>query len=758
MSKKNLKEIKIVDSAPKSWSEPSCMLDKYVSDYRTHKEILSRLVNEKDRILDSFNKIASERDELNDVKTLISNVRDYVISKDKDRLENFINTALSDIFQRNYRLSIDESDNGWDFYFYENDNLIATSSKLLLNVGGGVSAVLGVLFRFYIGLISKNELFFMLDESFGQVSSENRARLSEYLRSFCEGTKSTVFLVSHSKELDEYAHNVYELDSFKDERGVNTLRIDEVLTNPSNTNLPRYLVNIANFQSIKEIEFGFSGFNVIRGQNNIGKSAVIRSIGSVIYGDINGIKNFIRNEPKKRGNHTNFTLSFKKLNEYRICFDTNNGSSKYEFFDENENSLGEFIGSKNSSEPVKKLLEQCGFRDALSNLKTNSTSKDLGDIAKSSVTTQFDEPYLITDKSSVINSVISMLFGAENIAMALNNANIDYDAARRKALKEKEDLDCSTEKLRLENERTQEIEANAKNEYKQALVNLNLNRYQTENNIFSLDEQIDNSKKQIGDIYSHKDSLLKAKANNTQQTLGDLSSKMGEAIKRIGLFYSHKDSTLKAKANSIEQTLGNLSSTINESNNRVSLLYVQKNSTLKAKASSVEQILGDISLKINEANKRIGLLKRDILSLYELSKTELLGRLAANDNSLVKKTSELISALRHKKDIVLKKIDEANSQSIELFKALCARQADKINAVSLKIADIEQDINAKELKLAYLQKQQAAIVKAKSDSEIQHRLSEHNAKIKRMYYGFGLAGVVIIGLVLALIFLNYSHL
>lgn len=754
MSKKNLKETKIVDSAPKSWSEPSCMLGKCVSDYRTHKEILSRLANEKDEILDSFNKIASERDELNDVKTLISGVRDYVISKDKDRLENFINTALSDIFQRNYRLSIDESDNGWDFYFYENDNLIATSSKLLLNVGGGVSAVLGVLFRFYIGLISKNELFFMLDESFGQVSSENRARLSEYLRSFCEGTKSTVVLVSHSKELDEYAHNVYELDSFKDERGVNTLRIDEVLTNPSNTNLPRYLVNIANFQSIKEIEFGFSGFNVIRGQNNIGKSAVIRSIGSVIYGDINGIKNFIRNEPKKRGNHTNFTLSFKKLNEYRICFDTNNGSSKYEFFDENENSLGEFIGSKNSSEPVKKLLEQCGFRDALSNLKTNSTSKDLGDIAKSSVTTQFDEPYLITDKSSVINSVISMLFGAENIAMALNNANIDYDAARRKALKEKEDLDCSTEKLRLENERTQEIEANAKNEYKQVLVDLNLNRYETKNNIFSLDEQMDNSKKQIGDIYSHKNSLLKAKANNTEQTLGDLHLKMGEAIKRISLFYSHKNSTLKAKASSIEQTLGDLSSTINESNNRVSLLYVQKNSTLKAKASSVEQTLGDISLKINEANKRIGLLKRDILSHYERSKTELLGRLTSNDNSLAKKTRELISALRHKKDIVLKKIDEANSQSIELFKALCARQADKINAVSLKIADIEQDINARELKLAYLQKQQAAIVKAKSDSEIQHRLSEHNAKIKRMYYGFGLAGVVIIGLVFALIFLK----
>ena len=225
-------------------------------------------------------------------------------------------------------------------------------------------------------------------------------------------------------------------------------------------------------------------------------------------------------------------------------------------------------------------------------------------------------------------------------------------------------------------------------------------------------------------------------------------------MKHISLFYSQKDSTLKAKASSVEQMLDSLYSRIDDGANRVSLLYAQKNSILKTKASSVEQTLDDISLKINEAIKRIDSFKRDILSLYELSKTELLDRLTSNDNSLIKKTSELISVLRHKKDIVLKKIDEANSQSIELFKALCARQADKINAVSLKIADIEQDINAKELKLAHLQKQQVAIVKAKSDSEIQHRLSEHNAKIKRMYYGFGLAGVVIIGLVFALIFLK----
>jgi len=712
------------------------------------------LANEKDKILDSFNKSAFKRDELDDVKTLISKVRDYVISNDKDRLEKFINTALSDIFQRNYSLKVEESNNGWDFYFYENDNLIAVSSDLLSNVGGGVSAVLGVLFRFYIGLASKNELFFMLDESFGQVSSENRARLSEYLRSFCEGTKSTIILVSHSSELDEYAHNIYELDCFKNERGVNTLRIDKILSNPSDIDLPKYVVNIANYQSIKEVEFSFSGFNIIRGQNNIGKSAVIRSIGSIIYGDVSGIKNFIRDEPKKRGNPTIFTLNFKKLNEYHISFEANSTSSKYKFFDKDEKLIGEFVGSRNSSEPVKKLLEQCGFRDALSNLKTNATSKDLESIAKSSKTTQFDKPYLIDNKDSVINSVISMLFGAENITMALNNASIDYNTARQEALKKEKELTSSIEKLELESKKTEEMEANAKNEYKQALMDLNLNRSQTENNIFSLDEQIDSSKKQIGCIYSHKNSALKAKTNNIEQTIGDLYSKISEGTNRISLFYSQKNSILKAKASDIEQVVNDLSSKISEGMKHISLFYSQKDSTLRAKASSVEQALGDISLKINEAIKRIDSFKRDILSLYELSKTELLGRLTSNDNSLVKKTSELILVLRHKKDIVSKKIDEANSQSIELFKALCARQADKLNAVSLKIADIEQDINAKELRLAHLQKEQVAIVKAKSDSEIQHRLSEHNAKIKRMYYGFGLAGVVIIGLVLALIFLK----
>ena len=682
MSEKKLEGLELMNSLLKSWCEPKPIINKHISDYRTHKEILSRLANEKKRSLDSFNESVLKRDELNEVKTLISKVRDYVISKDKDLLENFINTALSDIFQRNYRLSVDESKKGWDFYFYENDNLIAVSSDLLSNVGGGVSAVLGVLFRFYIGLASKNELFFMLDESFGQVSSENRARLSKYLRSFCEGAKATVVLVSHSKELDEYSHNVYELDCFKDERGVNTLRIDEVLTNPSESDLPRYLVNIANFQSIKEIEFGFSGFNVIRGQNNIGKSAVIRSIGSVIYGDITGIKDFIRNEPKKRGNPTNFTLSFKKLNEYRICFDTNNGSSKYEFFDENENSLGEFIGSKNSSEPVRKLLEKCGFKDTLSNLKTNATSKELEGIAKSSVTSQFDEPYLIADKASVINSVISMLFGAENIATALNKANADYNTARLEALQREKDLNVSTEKLELESKRTQEIEANARNEYEQTLMDLDLNKSKIKNDISSLDKQIDSSKKWIEHIYS------------------------------------------------------------------------QKNSTLIAKANSVEKTIGELSLKINEATNRISAFKRDICTLYELSKAEVLGKLTLNDNSLVKRTSELISALRTKKGLVGKKINQIDAICSKLMASLIEQQKRQATCVTLKMNSIQKEIDAKELELAYFQKQQAILIKAKSDSEIKRKLSEHNAKIKTMYYGFGLAGVVIIALVLALIFVK----
>ena len=446
--------------------------------------------------------------------------------------------------------------------------------------------------------------------------------------------------------------------------------------------MPRYLVNIANFQSVKEIEFGFSGFNVIRGQNNIGKSAVIRSIGSVIYGDITGIKDFIRNEPKKRGNPTNFTLSFKKLNEYRICFDTNNGSSKYEFFDENENSLGEFIGSKNSSDPVKKLLERCGFKDALSNLKTNATSKELEGIAKSSVTSQFDEPYLIADKASVINSVISMLFGAENIATALNKANADYNTARLEALQREKELNVSTEKLELESKRTQEIEANARNEYEQTLMDLDLNKSKIKNDISSLDEQIDSSRKWIEHIYS------------------------------------------------------------------------QKNSTLIAKANSVEKTIGELSLKINEATNRISAFKRDICTLYELSKAEVLGKLTLNDNSLVKRTSELISALKTKKGLIGKKINQIDSIGLDLMALLIEQQKRQAVCVTLKMNSIQKEIDAKELELAYFQKQQAILIKAKSDNEIKSKLSEHNAKIKTMYYGFGIAGVIIIALVFALIFLK----
>ena len=275
-----------------------------------------------------------------------------------------------------------------------------------------------------------------------------------------------------------------------------------------------------------------------------------------------------------------------------------------------------------------------------------------------------------------------MLFGAENIATALNKANADYNTARLEALQREKDLNVSTEKLELESKRTQEIEANARNEYEQTLMDLDLNKSKIKNDISSLDKQIDSSKKWIEHIYS------------------------------------------------------------------------QKNSTLIAKANSVEKTIGELSLKINEATNRISAFKRDICTLYELSKAEVLGKLTLNDNSLVKRTSELISALRTKKGLVGKKINQIDAICSKLMASLIEQQKRQATCVTLKMNSIQKEIDAKELELAYFQKQQAILIKAKSDSEIKRKLSEHNAKIKTMYYGFGLAGVVIIALVLALIFVK----
>ena len=85
---------------------------------------------------------------------------------------------------------------------------------------------------------------------------------------------------------------------------------------------------------------------------------------------------------------------------------------------------------------------------------------------------------------------------------------------------------------------------------------------------------------------------------------------------------------------------------------------------------------------------------------------------------------------------------------------LIEQQKRQAVCVTLKMNSIQKEIDAKELELAYFQKQQAILIKAKSDSEIKRKLSEHNAKIKTMYYGFGIAGVIIIALVFALIFLK----
>ena len=49
--------------------------------------------------------------------------------------------------------------------------------------------------------------------------------------------------------------------------------------------MPEYKIDIRNFQSIENAELTFQGFTVIRGESDIGKSAVRRALGAVLYND-----------------------------------------------------------------------------------------------------------------------------------------------------------------------------------------------------------------------------------------------------------------------------------------------------------------------------------------------------------------------------------------------------------------------------------------------------------------------------------------
>lgn len=360
-------------------------------------------------------------------KILLELLKNYKLENRKDFILKIINTAMVDIFQENYRLDILPSNSKgkvkkYDIIFFQNEIEIAKNEELLISNGGGVLSVASLFFKILIGYLYSKNKFYIFDEALSQVSSQFRGKLSQFLRTFCEEYDFTLVIVSQTSDLDSFAHIVYEVDAITE----NNLKELKIINTTIDIPLDDYYYSkIKNFQSIKNLEFKYKGFTVIRGPNNCGKSASLRAIESIIFNTFN-----VNNYPRKNSEATSiiFGAKGKFNNEIGLKYIKN----KKVIF----NIGGEdYYGKSLASEKLQEEVEKIGFKYInIKKLYKNFKGDLKNQTERLAYTNQFDNLFLIGSKNTDSEKIFNFLFNTEGIAIAITSSKetISEDTKRMK--------------------------------------------------------------------------------------------------------------------------------------------------------------------------------------------------------------------------------------------------------------------------------------------------------------------------------------
>jgi len=424
-------------------------LNELNNNYHINRTIYENLEEENKGIEKNEAVLKLEIDDLSTVKSLLETLKIYKLKEKKDFILSIINTALVDIFRDNIRLSIEPQEANktskasiqkFDIIFYQNEIELARNEELLITNGGGIMQVVSMLFKLLIGFIYSKNTFYMFDESFSQLSSDNRIRLSKFLKEFCEKYNFTIVVVSQVLDLDEHADIIYTVNASYNSNGIRTLILENTETKPGIDYRNVYSdeegiwnLKIKNFQSIDQLSLTFKGYTVIRGPNNSGKSAILRAVSAILYNSFN-----VKKYPRKiggldtKGNPSKKVLpvEIELTKNHLINRDDTDGTeqwssksiglkyktSKLSFILEGE----EYYGKNLASEKLKEKIEDLGFKyistkEFYKNFKGNL--KDQTERIAS--TNQYDSLFLVGSKGNETEKIFNFLFNTENITKAI---------------------------------------------------------------------------------------------------------------------------------------------------------------------------------------------------------------------------------------------------------------------------------------------------------------------------------------------------
>jgi len=381
------------------------------------------IITTEDNILASEQKLKI-KDQAKDILTILKN---HKMETKKEFILETINSALTDVFEQNVRINIEASTSTssgklnmkYDIVLYQNDIEMARNEKLLGNNGGGILSFISILFKILVGYIYSNNKFYLFDESISQVSPQYRPQLAKFLQTFCEQYNFTIVLISQTDDTDEFADLCYLLDGDYDDKGTPILKIAKTIgTYPEDNYI---YTKIENFQSITKLEFRYKGLVIIRGRNNIGKSASFRAVNSLLFNTFDAKQHPRKN--RKKGSIV--YIEFGKVNEGiidNIILTFKSPKVSYEF----NNEI--YTGKSLAFEKIKEKVENIGFKyvnlkDTYKNFKGNLKDQT----ERLAVTNQYDGFYLIGNKTNETEKVFNFLFDSTEVAFAIVDINNDIN-------------------------------------------------------------------------------------------------------------------------------------------------------------------------------------------------------------------------------------------------------------------------------------------------------------------------------------------
>ena len=159
-------------------------------------------------------------------------------------------------------------------------------------------------------------------------------------------------------------------------------------------------IEIENFQSLKKIAFDFGKITVLTGPSNLGKSAVVRALNTLVYNEFN--------TAYVTKGRSSLSISLYFDSDHKITFNRDGSTTYYEM----DGVLYEKVAGK-VPEPIQKAL----------NMEKIPFDKDL--LLNFNFQKQFDPPFLISNSGFEIAKVFGKLMDIDLILASSRQITID---------------------------------------------------------------------------------------------------------------------------------------------------------------------------------------------------------------------------------------------------------------------------------------------------------------------------------------------